>query len=392
MGARGALRPGPRLSRRGVWRAEPGIRRHGSRARARPRGAGGPRLDRQEHDVAAAGPRVVVLHRGAADHRRARARCAAAGSLRLVPRLSRRLPHRGFRGALRARRPPVHLVSHHRAPRRDRGRARVANGRVAVRLRPLPDRLPVEPQGARDGRGGVRAVGTLSGGGRGARDDGRRAAPSLRRHAALAPQAGRSPPQCGHRACQCPRPRSPWRGAGGGCRGSEEMNERTDEGEGTGAPSIDAQLDRITLIPYGMPVRLMEAVIERGSDVTAALAEALERWRGDEEQDALWLVVLLGEVGGPDAVAPLIRQLHRTDLEILAEAAVEGLAKIGAPSAPALRELARTGEPAQRLYAYAGLGWIEDDTAYTALVEGLGRDLDLADGLATALARHAPPE
>jgi SEC-C motif/HEAT repeats len=170
------------------------------------------------------------------------------------------------------------------------------------------------------------------------------------------------------------------------------MNERTDEGEGTGAPSIDALLDRITLSPYGMPVRMMGAVLERGSGVTAALAEALDRWRDDDEHDALWLVVLLGEIGDPDAVAPLIRQLHRTDLEILAEAAVEGLAKIGAPAVPALRELARTGEPAQRLYAYAGLGWIEGDTAYAALVEGLARDRDLVDVLATALAHHARPE
>ena len=76
------------------------------------------------------------------------------------------------------------------------------------------------------------------------------------------------------------------------------MNERTDEEEGTGGPSIDALLDRITLTPYGMPVRLMEAVLERGSGITAALAEALERWRDDDEHDALWLVVLLGEIGG----------------------------------------------------------------------------------------------
>ena len=127
------------------------------------------------------------------------------------------------------------------------------------------------------------------------------------------------------------------------------MNERTDEEEGTGGPSIDALLDRITLTPYGMPVRLMEAMLERGADVTAALAEALERWRDDDEHDALWLVVLLGETGDPDAVAPLIRQLHRTDLEILAEAAVEGLAKIGAPAVPAApraREDGRAGAAA----------------------------------------------
>ena len=170
------------------------------------------------------------------------------------------------------------------------------------------------------------------------------------------------------------------------------MNERADAGEGTGTLSIDALLDRITLTPYGMPVRLMEAVLDRGEDATAALADALDRWRDDEEHDALWLVVLLGEIGGPDAMAPLIGQLHRSDLEILAEAAVEGLAKIGAPAVPALRELARTGEPSQRLYAYAALGWIEGDAAYAALLEGLARDREMAEVLATALAHHARPE
>src|SRR5687768_14712409 len=159
------------------------------------------------------------------------------------------------------------------------------------------------------------------------------------------------------------------------------MNEQTDAEHGTGGPSVDALLERITLNPYGMPVRLMEAVLERGAGVTAAIAEALDRWRDDEDHDALWLVVLLGEIGGPDAVAPLMRQLRRSDLEILAEAAVECLAKIGAPAVPPLRELATTGEPAQRLYAYAGLGWIDDDTAIATLVEALGRDRELTDVL-----------
>ena len=170
------------------------------------------------------------------------------------------------------------------------------------------------------------------------------------------------------------------------------MNERTDDEEGTGGSSIDELVDRITLTPYGMPVRLMEEMLARGPGITAVLAEALERWRDDDEHDALWLVVLLGETGDPDAVAPLIGQLQRTDLEILAEAAVEGLAKIGAPAVLPLRELARTGEPVQRLYAYAGLGWIEDDTAYRTLVDGLARDRELIDVLATALAHHARPD
>ena len=63
-----------------------------------------------------------------------------AGSLRLVPRLSRRLPDRGLRRALRARRAPVHLVPHDRASRRDRAELGSRDRRVAVRLRRLPER------------------------------------------------------------------------------------------------------------------------------------------------------------------------------------------------------------------------------------------------------------
>ena len=165
-----------------------------------------------------------------------------------------------------------------------------------------------------------------------------------------------------------------------------------DTEEGSERPSIDELLDRITLSPYGMPVRLMEAVLRRGPGIAAALGKALRQWEDDDERDALWIVVLLGQTGDPDAVAPLIRQLRRSDVELFAEAAVEGLARIGAPAVPGLRDLAATGEPAQRLYAYAGLGWIEDDEAYAALIERLPRDLELADVVASALAHHARPD
>src|SRR5262245_39141506 len=169
------------------------------------------------------------------------------------------------------------------------------------------------------------------------------------------------------------------------------MDEHRNAAEWSELP-IEALLDRITLSPYGMPVRLMEAVLERGEGVAAALGEALEQWENDEERDVLWIVVLLGQAGGPAAVAPLIRQLRRADVDVLGEAAVEGLARIGASAVRALRDLAVTGEPMQRLYAYAGLGWIDDDTAYAALVERLPRDAELADAIAGALAHHARPE
>src|SRR5262245_22772797 len=91
-------------------------------------------------------------------------------------------------------------------------------------------------------------------------------------------------------------------------------DEHMDTEEGPGSLPTDELLDRIALNPYGMPVRLMEVVLARGAGVTAALGKALEQWEGDEERDLLWIIVLLGRTGDPDAVAPLIRQLCRTDL------------------------------------------------------------------------------
>jgi hypothetical protein len=155
---------------------------------------------------------------------------------------------------------------------------------------------------------------------------------------------------------------------------------------------IDEVLEQITLWPYGMPVRLMEQVLELGEASIAAVAGALDRSQDDAERDPLWLVVMLGELRSPDAVPVLIRQISRPDADILAQASAEGLAKIGAGAVPALREAAETGDATQRLYAYAALGWIDDAAAQAVLVEALGRDRELADVVATALVHHGGSE
>ncbi len=150
--------------------------------------------------------------------------------------------------------------------------------------------------------------------------------------------------------------------------------------------SLDDLLDEITSWPVGMPVRAMERVLAMGEAAVPDVAEALVRWRDDEARDLLWPVVLLGQSRAPAAVEPLVRQLRRTDLDLLTQAACEGLAVVGAPAVPALCEVVRTGDALQRLYGYAALGWIPDERAYAALVEALRRDRELADVLAMALA------
>lgn len=158
------------------------------------------------------------------------------------------------------------------------------------------------------------------------------------------------------------------------------------------APSLADLIEQITTWPFGMPVRPMERVLAVGESAVPALAEALARWQDDEERDPLWLVVLLGESRASAAVEPLIGQLRRPDLDLLAQAAGEALAKIGRPALPALLELTRTGDRLQRLHAYTTLGWIADDRAYAALVEALSRDQELGDVLAMALTAQGRPE
>ena len=170
------------------------------------------------------------------------------------------------------------------------------------------------------------------------------------------------------------------------------MTGSSDAVTGPDGPLLETLIERITLWPYGMPVRQMEQVRAMGGAAIPALAAAVARWQDDEERELLWLIVLLGETRHPDAVPPLVAQLGRPDWVVLIQAAAEGLAKIGAPAVAALVEVTGTGDRIERLYAYAGLGWIADDRAYAALVGALARDHELGDVIATALADQGRPE
>jgi hypothetical protein len=149
--------------------------------------------------------------------------------------------------------------------------------------------------------------------------------------------------------------------------------------------SLNDLIDVITTWPVGMPVRAMERVLAMGESTVPSLIEGLERWRKYETRDLLWPVVLLGEIRSPLAVQPLIDQVQRANEEELAQAAAEGLAKIGVPSLPALSRLATAPDPAVRIYVYAALGAIRHDQAFSILVDALTQDPNLGDVLAQAL-------
>lgn len=155
------------------------------------------------------------------------------------------------------------------------------------------------------------------------------------------------------------------------------------------AVPTDDLLDAIARTGFGMPVRRMEAVLARGSAAAGPAVAALARARDDDARDPLWLIVLLGELRDPAAIGALIDHLRRPDLDLLAEASAEALAKIGAPAVPALLALARDGEPGERLWAYVALGWIDDDRARAALRGALSSDRELGMVIALALGSHS---
>ncbi|HEX2227458.1 MAG TPA: HEAT repeat domain-containing protein [Candidatus Binatia bacterium] len=149
--------------------------------------------------------------------------------------------------------------------------------------------------------------------------------------------------------------------------------------------SLNELLEEITRWPVGMPVRAMERVLAMGEGVVPSLTAALQQWRGDDDRDLLWLVVLLGEIGSANGVQSLVDQLQRTDEDELAEAAAEALAKIGVPSLEVLSQLSTASNPLVRIYAYAALGGIRDERAFAILTDALGRDRESGGAIGQAL-------
>lgn len=160
---------------------------------------------------------------------------------------------------------------------------------------------------------------------------------------------------------------------------------------------------------WGMPVRAMEAVLDHEEEAVEPVARVLRRavrvrpelWgeltpEADDEllMDALWPAVLLGELGRPGGASALADAVRDTDADdhVLREAAAEGLAKIGAPALDEVGALVQEGEPADRLWAYAALGWMGGDDARGMLLDALEADPEMLDVVGPALAAHGRQE
>ena len=157
----------PRLKQLGRWlieqcrRRHQGLRRHRAGDGEAARRSGRPRLAGQAHQSGVARTRLVAVPRRDLHHARSAARCAGARPLRHLPRLPRRLPDRGFPGAVPARCAALHFLSDHRAQGPDPARIAPADGQPHLWLRRLPGGLSVEQVRAGRPRGeacGARGV------------------------------------------------------------------------------------------------------------------------------------------------------------------------------------------------------------------------------------------
>jgi HEAT repeat protein len=102
--------------------------------------------------------------------------------------------------------------------------------------------------------------------------------------------------------------------------------------------------------------------------------------------------VALGEIRSPRSTRHLLHLLELPEGDTLSEAAVEALAKIGAPALPEIMAFARavSGWEA-RQHAYTALGLIPGDASLQFLTSALGRDPLLWNTIASALADLGDP-
>jgi hypothetical protein len=121
---------------------------------------------------------------------------------------------------------------------------------------------------------------------------------------------------------------------------------------------------------------------------TATDAHAILAQDPEGDTTLLWAAIAAGVIGGPDAAA-LLSELMQAEPEVhsaLRNVAAEALARCGDAALPHLMDLSRSGEEADRHWAYVALGWVGTPPARSRLLEALDEDSDLLDVTALALA------
>ncbi len=153
------------------------------------------------------------------------------------------------------------------------------------------------------------------------------------------------------------------------------------------ADGISAAIDELLLTGSVPPVRAVETLVAVGAPAVSPLVQLLEDIDPDDDDwSPLWAATALGELRSADAVPALLRLLALPEGDVLAEAAVEALAKIGVPALPALLPFTRNArEWETRHYGYTAIGLIPSDESLRFLIGALDADAMLWSSIAMAL-------
>jgi len=147
-------------------------------------------------------------------------------------------------------------------------------------------------------------------------------------------------------------------------------------------------LEDIERAGSAVPREQISALVNEGETAVESLLELLDAIEPDQDDwTPLWVTVTLGEIRSPRAVGHLLKLLELPEGDILSEAAIEALAKIGVSALPEIMSFARSAPGWEaRHYAYTALGLIPNDSSLQFLISALGRDPVLWNTLASALA------
>lgn len=156
---------------------------------------------------------------------------------------------------------------------------------------------------------------------------------------------------------------------------------------------VQKLLDEIAHAEGTIPLFAIESLIEIGCPAVHPLVELLQEIEPDEDDwTPLWITIALGELRAPEATPALLSLLALPEGDVLSEAAVEAIAKIGAPALPELGRFARESSQWEaRHYAYSALGLIPAAESRRILEEALTTDVLLWNSLAIALADQGNP-
>ncbi|PIZ15363.1 hypothetical protein COY51_05460 [Candidatus Desantisbacteria bacterium CG_4_10_14_0_8_um_filter_39_17] len=153
---------------------------------------------------------------------------------------------------------------------------------------------------------------------------------------------------------------------------------------------IDMLIRKIWSLEVGYPLIEMEKLVKIGYPAVEPILRILSQADGVLEFDPLPFLVILGEIGSPEAIDVLIKFMLDVENDVLANVACESIAKVHKHKLviDALQRIIKEGNKSQRILAYGALGYMKIPEAHQILLPQLKNDLELVDVIALCLSEY----